>query len=175
MKDRKPYIMPECYVDTNLIEYLVKAGVNHQHSCTKVVGLLKNKFADKFAIGIIDKDKVELGYIKDCNTVAETKHLTVMKHKSVHQYLITVEPAIDKFILDCATEQKVNPEIYDLPSKLKDFTKVSKSVTSNDDRRFKELFEAIKENYEIKTLKKVLKYLSEQQYKADIEQLKSLF
>lgn len=33
-------VMPECYVDTNLIEYLLSAGVNHQHCCSKVVGQL---------------------------------------------------------------------------------------------------------------------------------------
>ena len=48
--------MPECFVDTNLIEYLLNAGVNHQHCCSKVVGQLKSTFADKFAIGIINKD-----------------------------------------------------------------------------------------------------------------------
>ena len=175
MKNKKLYIMPECYVDTNLVEYLVKAGVNHQHSCTKVVGLLKNNFADKFAIGIIDKDKVELGYIKECNTIAETKHLTFMKHNTGHQYLITVKPAIDKFILDSAKEQNVTPETYGLPSELKEFTQVSKSVTSNNDTRFKELFEGIKDNYEIKVLRRVLKYLSDNQYKVDMETLKGLF
>ena len=50
-------VMPECYVDTGLIEYLLSAGVNHQHCCAKVVGQLKTTFADRFAIGIIDKDK----------------------------------------------------------------------------------------------------------------------
>lgn len=34
MKQKKLLdVMPECYVDTNLIEYLLDAGVNHQHSC----------------------------------------------------------------------------------------------------------------------------------------------
>lgn len=50
-------VLPECYVDTNMIEYLLDAGVNHQHSCSKVVGQLNTAFSDRFAIGIIDKDK----------------------------------------------------------------------------------------------------------------------
>ena len=40
------HVMPECFVDTNLIEYLLNAGVNHQHCCSKVVGQLKSTFAD---------------------------------------------------------------------------------------------------------------------------------
>ena len=56
-------VLPECFVDTNLIEYLLNAGVNHQHCCSKVVEQLNKTFAEQFAIGIIDKDKVELGMI----------------------------------------------------------------------------------------------------------------
>ena len=104
------HIMPECFVDTNLIEYLLNAGVNHQHCCSKVVGQLNTTFADKFAIGIIDKDKVQLGYIRECNIIAQTEHLTLMKHRERHQYLITIAPAVDKFVLDCAKRQMVNVE-----------------------------------------------------------------
>ena len=58
MKQRKLLnVLPECYVDTNLIEYLLDAGVNHQHCCSKVVGQLNTTFANSFAIGIIDKAK----------------------------------------------------------------------------------------------------------------------
>lgn len=175
MKQKILHVMPECYVDTNLTEYLLDAAVNHQHSCTKVIGLLKDKFADKFAVGIIDKDKVELGYIRECEELAKTSHLTLLKHKMTPHYLITIHPAIDGFVLDCAKEQGINPEDYGIPSKLKAFTKVSKSVTSNTDVRFKNLFAAIKDNTEVKVLKKTLKYLCQNQYRSDIAQLKGLY
>ncbi len=168
-------IMPECYIDTNLIEYLLDAGVNHQHCCSKVVGQLNTTFLDRFAVGIIDKDKVQLGYIKDCDTIAQTEHLTLMKHRERHQYLITIAPAVDGFILDCALKQNVNTEYYGIPSDLKDFTQISKSVTSNSDWRFKSLFAAIQDNSEILALKKSLKYLSENKYVSDSECLKKIF
>lgn len=167
-------ILPECYVDTNLIEYLLDAGVNHQHSCSKVVGQLKTKFADRFAIGIIDKDKVELGYIAECIEIAKTKHLTIMKHRTKSQYLITIAPAVDKFVLDCANEQNVNTMEYGIPSDLKGFTQLSKSVTSNTDSHFKSLFSAIKNNNEIKILKNTLDYLNEHKFQSDIEELKKI-
>jgi len=168
-------VLPECYVDTNLIEYLLDAGVNHQHSCSKVIGQLKTTFADGFAIGIIDKDKVELGYISECNVIAKTEHLTLMKHKTKSQYLITIAPAVDKFVLDSADEQNVNPMEFGIPSDLKGFTQLSKSVTSNTDTRFKSLFSAIKNNNEIKTLKNTLNYLNENKFQSDNEVLKNLF
>lgn len=81
---------------------------------------------DKFAIGIIDKDKVQLGYIKECDAIAQTEHLTLMKHRKRYQYLITIAPAVDKLILDCAEEQRVNIKDFDLPSELKKFTAETK-------------------------------------------------
>lgn len=169
------HVMPECFVDTNLIEYLLNAGVNHQHCCSKVVGQLKTTFADKFAIGIIDKDKVQLGYIQECDVIVQTEHLTLMKHRERHQYLITIAPAVDKFVLDCAEEQMVDVNDFGLPSELKKFTDESKRVSSNLDSRFKSLFAAIKNNREIHSLKMALKYLCENQYSSDCACLRELF
>lgn len=176
MKQRRLLdVVPECYVDTNLVEFLLGAGVNHQHSCSKVVGQLKSTFADRFAVGIIDKDKVELGFIKECNVIAHTRHLTLMKHNEKPQYLITVAPAIDRFVLDSAQKSGVDTKDYGIPSELKEFTEVSKSITSNTDPRFKALFAALKDNQEIKLLRTVLRYLSENKYNADTATLRQMF
>lgn len=175
MKQKMLNVLPECYVDTNLVEYLLNAFVNHQHCCSKVVGQLNSTFADRFAIGIIDKDKVELGYLRECEELAKTKHLTLMKHRTRSQFLITIVPAVDGFILDCVKAQSIDPKAFDIPSDLKGFTKISKSITSNTDVRFKRLFAAIKDNPEVVVLKQALKYLNEMQYKVDIVRLQSLF
>lgn len=175
MKQKLLHVIPECYVDTNLIECLLNHFVNHQHSCSKVVGTMKDKFADSFAIGIIDKDKVEMGYLSQCNLLAQTEHLTLYKHKTRHHYMITIAPAIDMFVLDCAKEQCVAVENFNLPSDLKAFTKVTKQVTSNTDRRFKSLFYAIQQNAEINALKQTLLYLNTAMYKVDMDVLTSFF
>ena len=176
MKGRKLLdIMPECYVDTNLIEYLLDAGVNHQHCCSKVVGQLNTTFSDRFAVGIIDKDKVEMGYLKECEEIAKTKHLTLLHHKTRPQYLITVSPAIDRFILDCAETEGINTEDFDIPGDLKGFTRLSKSITSNTDSRFKALFRALKDNPEIIAMRATLEYMCEERYTMDGETLQELF
>ena len=175
MRPRVLNVLPECYVDTNLIEFLLDSAVNHQHCCSKVVGQLNTAFADRFAIGIIDKDKVELGYIRECYEIAKTIHLTLLKHKNRPQYLITITPAIDRFILDCAKAQGVETKLFQLPSDIKGFTRVSKSITSNVDDRFKRLFSAIHGNVEIMSLKKTLEYLCSNQYKVDEDELRDIF
>ena len=88
---------------------------------------------------------------------------------------ITVAPAIDRFVLDSAQDSGVDPEKYGIPSDLKEFTKISKSVASNTDRRFKALFAALKDNQEIRLLRSVLKYLCENKYDADTTELSQMF
>lgn len=114
--------MPECYVDTNLIEYLLAAKVNHQHCCSKVVG-----------------------------------------------------PAIDGFVLDCAKDLDLKLEDFGLPSALKEFTKVTKLVSSNADKRFKNLFKDLEQHREISILKQCLLYLSNEKYQIKVDTLKEIF
>jgi hypothetical protein len=43
-------IIPECYVDTNLIQTLLRVeGVNHQSTCSQVAKEMMVKFSDNFA------------------------------------------------------------------------------------------------------------------------------
>lgn len=72
------YIIPECYVDTNLIETLIKAqGCNHQKGCNQVCKVMKEKFAERFAVGIIDADKRQPSYLAEFNKIGERGHLQV--------------------------------------------------------------------------------------------------
>ncbi len=166
-------VIPECYIDTNLIEFLLNAKVNHQHSCNNVVKTLNNK-KDEFAIGIIDNDKRAVAYIKDCEKIIETKRLKFFKHKERNQYLITISPAADRFILNIAKEQGVDVSNFELQINLKDFLKETKTETSNKDQRFKKLFKEIKNHKEISLLQKVLTYLCENKYQSNVEEIKAL-
>ena len=160
-------VIPECYVDTNLIQYLIQGTVNHQHGCNNVVGKIKNSFHDRFAIGIIDNDKDQVGYLKDCLKIAQTTHLQFFKHKTLPHYLITVDPATDQFILECANNLGVNPENFNLPSELQAFTKRTKKTSSNNDPDIRNLIRSIGDHAEIKALRQSLQYLIQKQYSAD--------
>lgn len=172
-------VLPECYVDTNLTEYLLGDMVNHQHSCTKVIASLKSVFGDKFAVGIIDNDdnsqEINGGYVAECKVLATRGHLTLRKHPDNPHYLITIAPAIDRFIVDCATETKVKTEDYGIPSDLKGFTQRAKSVQARNDKAFKGLFSAISGAQEINAMKATLKYLLANTYKADTSIIVTLF
>ncbi|MBR1466051.1 MAG: hypothetical protein IJ607_06785 [Bacteroidaceae bacterium] len=165
-----PNVVPECYVDTNLMQSLLKGTVNHQMGCTKVISSLNNALSDRFAIGVIDLDREQhrmTGYLGQCDIVAETRHMTLLKHKLRPQFLITICPAVDKYILDNALENGINLSDYDLPTDLKHFTEVAKQNTSNTDSRFSKLFSAMKDISEISVLRHTLKYLISKQYQAE--------
>ncbi|WP_277235140.1 hypothetical protein [Phocaeicola salanitronis] len=173
MKDL--YILPECYIDTNLVETLISTeGCNHQKGCNTVVGKMDKLFADKFAVGIIDRDKRQVRYVNNFHEIISTESLLLMKHNERPHYLIMVSPAMDGFILKCADEVQLKPEDYGFPSDLKAFTTFTKSVTSKNASEFKKLFKDLRNASELKTLRGWLEYLRTNQYKSKEEDLKSM-
>ena len=81
MKDL--FIIPECYIDTNLVETLIITdGCNHQKGCNTVVKTMQQKFANAFSVGIIDEDKRQVSYVKEFSEIARTPSLRLKKHGS---------------------------------------------------------------------------------------------
>jgi hypothetical protein len=171
-------IIPECYVDTNLVETLVptKTQYNHQKGCGTVTKVMQEKFAGRFALGIIDKDKNEVDYLKEFTIVATNGSLLLHKHKTRHHYIIQIYPAIERFILASAEEVGVLLNDFDLPSDFNELKKQSKTTNSKNDIRFKRLFNKLQQNgaTEIKRLGNWIDYLKTQNYKADMNVLNSL-
>lgn len=168
------YIIPECYVDTNLLETLVPTakGYNHQKGCNNVVKVMKEKFADEFAVGVVDKDKRQIRYVDEFEEVAHTDSLFFYKHPDKVHYLVMVSPAVDGFILKCAEDVKMDMGQFGLSSDLKSFTEQTKKVSSKEDVTFKNLFQKLKKADEVVVLKNALKYLKENKYQLDPERLK---
>lgn len=174
MKQRADFIIPECYVDTNLIETLIGMGCNHQKGCNQVANIMKGKFSERFAIGIIDGDKRRPGYLDEFDEIGETEHLKAYRHRERVHYILMINPAIEKLIIDSAKVAEVSLSDFELAGKLEELKKQTKQLTSNRDPRFKNLFQVLKKDGEIKLLKNILGYLSHNQYNSSPEALKNL-
>lgn len=173
MKDL--FIIPECYIDTNLVETLVATeGCNHQKGCNTVVKTMQQKFANTFSVGVLDNDKRQVSYVAEFSEIAHTSSLYLKKHHSKPHYLIMVSPAMDAFLLKCAEDLGVNMERYGYTSCLKDFTSMTKAVTSKNDPAFKKLFKALSDAPEMIVLKRWLVYLKQHQYECVPEELKAI-
>ena len=177
MEKKDWHIVPECYIDTNLAEYLLDShGVNHQKGCNAVAKkMMESNLKDQFSIGIIDNDKRQHSYVSEFTEIAHTQHVTLLKHKERPHYFVRISPAMDQFILDCAAEQGVNLQDYGLPTELAEFTKITKDVKAKNDFRFKSLFGALENSIEITKLRSVLNYLNDEPYKCDTTELQRLF
>lgn len=175
MNQRVDYIIPECYVDTNLVETLVcTSGCNHQKGCNQVAKVMQEKFADRFAVGIIDADKRRPSYLNNFTDIASSDHIKLLRHSTRPHFIILVHPAIDGFILSCAAHGGVDLTQYGLSSNLKEFTSQTKNVMSNKDSRFKSLFKSMEDIGEVKLMKSLIAYLVKATYKASNNDLEKL-
>ena len=170
------HVIPECYVDTNLVSTLLGGiGVNHQKSCNNVIALMRGRFEDDFAVGIIDNDKRRPQYLDDCNLIAESNHLQLYKHSQKQHYIITISPAAEGFILSVVEAACISMSDYNLPSNLDDLKKITKHIVSNKNSNLIKLFRDLKNVGEFNILSLVLRYLIEKGYNADQRELQSLF
>lgn len=170
------HIIPECYVDTNLVSTLLGGiGVNHQKSCNNVVALMRGKFGDEFAVGIIDNDKRRPQYLDDCIMLAGSNHLQLYRHPQKHHYIITVSPAAEVFILSIAASAGVSMRDYNLPSDLKGLQKITKHIVTNKYPELIRLFRDLSTIGEFGILGRVLNYLIEKEYDANQDELAAFF
>lgn len=171
------HIIPECYIDTKLIKALVppQTRYNHQKGCSTVAKVMQERFSNDFALGIIDRDKQELGYANQFDLVVEvTNTLQLFKHRSRNHYLIFICPAVERWIITCATESELLLSDFGLPSDFLSLTKITKtSKSENSDEfssNFRNLFNALKAGNapNVAVLSFWIEYLKANPYQADL-------
>lgn len=171
-------IIPECYVDTILIETLVPPkdgkGYNHQKGCPLVAKTMMGKFADRFALGIMDKDKKTVKYLENFCLAIESGSLFLYKHKTRPHYIILIDPACERFILRAADELGISLSQFDLPETLDGLKSITKPQSSKDNRQLKEAFKALTGASEWVTLQRWVKYLRDHTFQSNIEELKNI-
>jgi hypothetical protein len=171
-------VIPECFVDTNMIETLVPPvkQYNHQKGCGTVTKVMQERFSDSFAVGVIDKDKQEVKYLNSFEVICLKDNLILYKHKTRHHYIIQICPAMEQFILQNADAVGLALTDYGLPAQLDQLKKETKSTISKNDPRFKKLFKDLLKNEAqgVTTLKAWISYLKEHTYQVDIQVFKKL-
>ncbi|KAA6341938.1 hypothetical protein EZS27_010294 [termite gut metagenome] len=174
--DNKDFcIIPECYIDTNLIETLLSIKrCNHQKGCNNVVKIMKGKLKGDFAVGIVDNDKKKIQYVEEFEEICKTDSLCLYKHPDKPHYLIMISPAVDAFILKKSCKAGVRPEDFKLSPNLDDFKRQTKQVTSKEDTHFKQLFKQIKDAPEMKVLKEWVNYLKTNRHNSNPDELITL-
>ena len=171
-------IIPECFADTLLIEMLVptKTRYNHQHSCFKVEATMKT--INKFAVGIIDRDKRQIKYLDEFQIIDEVKGkaaLILWRHKKleVNHFIVQICPALEQWLIEICVKESIDLCDFD-ENVLEGIKYHSKSSSRTDNPKLKKLFsEVIKRNesLSVKKLRNWITLLKEKNYKVDINEL----
>ena len=170
------HIVPECYFDTVLVKAILNIKkVNHQKSCSKVEFVVKSM--DDFAVGIIDKDKKEVDYLKEC--IAEIVldgSLVLWKHKTKQHYFIQLVPAVEQWALNAAKEGGVSLKDFGAPNDVAGLKKIIKHETANESVLLKNVCKQLIacRSKPIKTWTAWLQYLYTHNRNADVEAIKQI-
>lgn len=179
------HVIPECYLDTNLVETLVPPNeigrlrvYNHQFGCNTVVNKMKEEFEDNFAVGILDQDKMQVTYVSEFKApLVDKQGLKLYKHPQKNHYLI-FHPPIEQWVLDEAKLVGIclSDDPYNLPTSLKGLINKTKNVRSRNNPELKCLFNDLKRKNAIgiNLMAKWIEHLKSNPYNADRTTLQNL-
>ncbi len=176
MKATHLHFIPECYVDTNLTQILMRVKcVNHQNSCGQVTNVMQKKFDNQFSVGIIDLDKRQSSYSTECFEIARSHELSLCKHPHSHHYLVKIIHIMETFILNSAKELNLDLKEFGIEHGLNDLKKITKDSDSLDNNQLRRLLKAVSHANEMSLLAEILTYLDKARYDAKETDLKSIF
>jgi hypothetical protein len=180
---RDNHIIPECYIDTVLMEVLIppEKQYNHQKGVPTVVKEMQEKFLNKFALAILDRDedkkRKQIKYYNEFDLLLEKHNISLHRHKNRlrHHYLI-FHPPFEKWIISESEETNLLLEEYGLPNNFKELIKITKPPTPENNPKFKRLFKALKKYNAngITLLFEWTDYLISNPYNADETLLKNI-
>ncbi len=171
------HFIPECYFDTILIKKLLQTNrrLVHRKGCNNVVNDLESRRLNgEFAVGIIDKEKRELAYLKRCNVLYNADKIVVLKHRERSQYILQLNPPIEQWLLLILEENGLKIENYGYSNNVKKLKQqIKDDIDDEKDDKLNKLVSAIinTDCTTIRKIKSLLLYLKEKNYQTDINEL----
>jgi hypothetical protein len=101
------YFKPECYFDTVLLKILLQTNkrLMHRKGCNNVIrDLQSDRAKDLFAIALIDKDKTELNYLKECKVLYDAEKIILWKHERRSHFIIQLNPPLERWVIEILNE-----------------------------------------------------------------------
>jgi hypothetical protein len=173
------YFVPECYFDTVLLKKLLQTNkrLMHRKGCNTVMRDLESeRLKSLFAVAIIDKDKTELNYLKECKRIHDADKLILWKHENRNHFIIQLNPPLEEWVIEILDENKLIIEYFGYSRNYKELKRQIKNDIDNEgDEKLNKLLNAIIKTDcpAIRKIKSFLLYLKEKNYKVDINELKN--
>lgn len=173
------HFITECFFDTVLLKKLLQTDkrLMHRRGCNNVVNDLNSeRLINDFAVALIDKDKSELDYLRDCDIIYNAHKLILLKHKSRSQFLIQLNPPLEKWIIEILDENGLAIESFNYVRNYKKLKQQIKDDINNetDEKLNKLVYAIINTNCtSILKIKFFLEHLTLNKSNADINKLKN--
>jgi hypothetical protein len=174
------HFVPECYFDTVLLKALLETNkrVFHKKGCNNVINELRFKsLKDDFAVAVIDKDKNEIDYLRECWILIGLSGFVLWKHQTKLHFIIQINPPVEKWVLQILGENGLRIVDFGYPANFKKLKKAIKHDIDNEkDEKLNTLVKAIigTNSYQIVQLRRILKLLKDKNYHIDINELKNV-
>ena len=174
------HFVPECFFDTVLLKALLQTTkrVRHKRGCDNVLRELESeRLKDDFAVALIDRDKREPSYLKSCSVHFNNHKLLLWKHSYKQQFIIQLNPPLEKWIIEVLDEAGLKIESFGYPRDVKLLKgRIKNDIDNEADEKLSTLMRAIinTDCDTIRKMKAVLLYLKEKNYAADINELKNV-
>ena len=171
------YFVPECYFDIVLLKKLLKTDkrLMHRKGCNNVVrDLESDRLKDLFAVAIIDKDKTDLNYLKECRIHYNADKLILWKHESQNHFIIQLNPPLEKWIIEILDDSELKIEDFGYSRTYKELKRqIKEDIDNESDEKLNKLLNAIIRT-DCPTIRKIesfLTYLKEKNYQVDVNEL----
>lgn len=155
--------VPECHADTTLVRFLTNGypGIDHESSIGNVANNLKTVTIENVVlVGIVDDDPLprQPTYLKDFDLLEKENRVLLKKKPGKDHYVVSVQPAIEKFLIENCKSVGEKLSNYGFPDDLKQFTKHTKKPEIEQNQRFIDLLKELKNKNApgILTLEKML-------------------
>jgi hypothetical protein len=177
--------VPECFFDTVLFKRILQTNkrLKHTKGCRNVINrfrIVKGKkgdLYDGFGVGMVDRDKIELDYLKECEQVFAHTNLILWKYPGKPHFIIQLNPPLEKWVLQILNESSIEIEDFGYSSDSKKLKKQIKDDIDNEGNQKLNIIigEIVNSNHPVvEKLKTILLYLKEKTIQANIEELKKL-
>ncbi|MEP6726132.1 MAG: hypothetical protein ABJC98_09970 [Bacteroidota bacterium] len=155
--------------------------MKHTKGCQNVVNRFRNingkkgDLYDGFGVGMVDKDKVELDYLKECDTVFVHENLILWKYPERPHYIIQLNPPLEHWVIQILGESGININECGYSN---DFKKLKKEIKGDIDNETDEKLgllvnRIINSNHAVvEKLKTILLYLKDKNLESNPEELK---
>lgn len=139
----EPRILPECEADTTLVKFLLDKTTPHKVGNSGVSKQLKNTDINILRIEVVDDDKGYPPYFSNFEVQKEAYGLKMKHYPNTRQYLIVVNPAMEKWLIHCTNHlNKINPK-FERFTEFNSLRRLTKRQAIQQDKAFKDFLNTL--------------------------------